>query len=102
MSLEAIGAITPGGMTQNVANASNSATNLSDKRFSNLLDRAIDDIKLDIEKADTSLNKAIVGDSEQYLDYLVQTEMNAMNLQLTLEIRNKVVDAYNEIMRMQL
>ncbi|MFP4457611.1 MAG: flagellar hook-basal body complex protein FliE [Clostridia bacterium] len=99
MSIEAIQAITPNSTSQN---ANNSLRGTTDKRFDNLLSKAIDDFAENMEKADSSLNKAIVGDSEQYLDYLVQTEMNSMNLQLSLQMRNKVVDAYNEIMRMQL
>ncbi|SRR6056297_512710 len=101
MSIEAISSIAPNSSTQSILNQSN-INKSNSKSFSNMLDNAIDEIKVDMEKADTSLNKAIVGDSEEYLDYLIQTEMNAMNLQLTLEMRNKVVDAYNEIMRMQL
>lgn len=99
MSIEAIQAITPNKITPS---ANNTLNKTADRGFDNLLNNALDDILENMEKADSSLNKAIVGDSEQYLDYLIQTEMNSMNLQLSLQMRNKVVDSYNEIMRMQL
>lgn len=96
MSIDKISAITPKNVIDNVSRNNN------DKGFSNLFENTLNEYTKNLEKADDSLNKAIVGDSEQYLDFLIQTEINTMNLQLTLEIRNKVVDAYNEIMRMQI
>jgi flagellar hook-basal body complex protein FliE len=72
------------------------------KQFSDKLKNAMNNFTENLESANDSLNKTIVGDSEHYLDFLIQTEKNAMNLQVTLQVRNKVVDAYNEIMRMQL
>ncbi len=86
---------------RNITNGSN-VVNTQSNQFSDKLRKAMSGFTKDLESANDSINKAVIGESDQYLDFLIQTEKNAMNLQIALQVRNKVVDAYNEIMRMQL
>jgi len=46
-------------------------------------------------------NEAALGNVDNIHQVLIAGEKADIALQLTLQIRNKVLDAYNEIMRMQ-
>ncbi|NPV43052.1 MAG: flagellar hook-basal body complex protein FliE [Firmicutes bacterium] len=47
-------------------------------------------------------NKLILGEVENVHQVMIAAEKADLALQLTLQIRNKILDAYNEIMRMQI
>jgi flagellar hook-basal body complex protein FliE len=47
-------------------------------------------------------NKLILGEVENIHQVMIAAEKADLALQLTLQIRNKILDAYNEIMRMQI
>ncbi|HHY13607.1 MAG TPA: flagellar hook-basal body complex protein FliE [Thermoanaerobacterales bacterium] len=46
--------------------------------------------------------KLVLGESHNVHEVIIAAEKAELALQLTIQIRNKVLDAYNEIMRMQL
>ncbi len=49
------------------------------------------------------LNKKLVlGEVDNIHEVVIAAEKAEMALQITLQIRNKVLDAYNEVMRMQM
>lgn len=52
-------------------------------------------------KADTAMEKLASGQDVDIHDVMLATEKASVALQLTTEIRNKLVDAYQEVMRMQ-
>ena len=45
--------------------------------------------------------KLLIGDEENLVDNLIAGEKSTMQFELNLAIRNKVLDAYNEIIRLQ-
>jgi len=56
----------------------------------------------DLEKAaDAVTNDFITGKTDSIHSVLIAAEKASIALQLMIEVRNKVIDAYNEIMRMQ-
>ena len=45
--------------------------------------------------------KFLIGEEDNLIDHLVASERSGILFELNLTIRNKVLDAYNEIMRTQ-
>lgn len=69
--------------------------------FQDLLKNAIADVnQMQIDAHNASVNLA-AGKVNDISDVVIATEKAAIALQLTMQIRNKAVDAYQEIMRMQ-
>jgi len=52
-------------------------------------------------KADTSINQLIAGESKNLHETMIAMEKADISFRLMLEVRNKIIDAYHEIMRMQ-
>jgi flagellar hook-basal body complex protein FliE len=44
----------------------------------------------------------LTGDVNNIADVMVESEKADIALRLTVQIRNRIIDAYNEVMRMQL
>lgn len=73
----------------------------SDKSFSEFLSDAIGEVnKLQGESRDASLRLA-AGKLQDISEVVIASEKASVALQLTMQVRNKVIDAYQEVMRMQ-
>lgn len=53
------------------------------------------------QNADELVNKVAEGDDVDLHTVMIALEENDINFQVALSIRNKLVDAYQELMRMQ-
>jgi len=73
----------------------------SDGSFANIFSDALDTAA----KADTadkaSAIELLIGQNDNLSGLILDAQKAELSLNLALQIRNKVVDAYNEIMRMQ-
>lgn len=56
---------------------------------------------LDMESADKQ-RQLLVGETDNIHEVMIAMEKASLSLNLTLAVRNKVIDAYTEIMRMQI
>lgn len=70
--------------------------------FSSYLKDALDKVNSYQIEADNYKKLLATGDVDNLHDVMIATEKASIAMQLTLSIRNKVVDAYREIMRMQI
>jgi flagellar hook-basal body complex protein FliE len=70
--------------------------------FGKILQQALEETNDDIAIAEQKTDDFAAGKLSNIHDVLISAEKAAMSLRLTLEVRNKIVDAYREIMRMQL
>lgn len=71
------------------------------KPFGEFLSEALDNVnQLQNEAKQASLNLA-TGNLQDISEVTIAAEKASVALQLTMQVRNKVVDAYQEIMRMQ-
>lgn len=70
--------------------------------FSNLLEEAID--KLDqSQKASQSANLSLLtGNVDNIHSIIIEAEKAEIALSLALQIRNKIIESYNDIMRIQI
>ncbi|BCS80458.1 flagellar hook-basal body complex protein FliE [Anaerocellum diazotrophicum] len=69
--------------------------------FIDFLYKALEGVDGLQKEADYQNNLFLLGLSANPQDAIVASEKASIALQLTLQIRNKILDAYNEIMRMQ-
>jgi flagellar hook-basal body complex protein FliE len=69
--------------------------------FGSLVTDGIDRIEQVTDKADKLAVRAATGDLNAIHDYTIASTEASVTTQLTVALRNKAVDAFNEIMRMQ-
>ncbi len=69
--------------------------------FKNFLESAIGRVESSRAGAEQMAKDFISGDNEELHTVALATQRAELELDLTLQIRNKVVSAYQEIMRMQ-
>lgn len=70
------------------------------QKFSQMLKNAIHKVNESQVQSDIATEKLINGQAENLHDVMIAAEKAAVTLQVTLEIRNKAIEAYQEIMRM--
>ncbi|SRR6056297_699986 len=69
--------------------------------FSDTIKDFLDAVNKDQKEASQSVEDFITGESETLADAMTKLEEANLSFQLMLEIKNKLVDAYNELNRMQ-
>lgn len=72
------------------------------KSFGNYLSDAISKTNDLIIQADDINNQFAAGNIDDIHKVLIATRKADIALNFTLQVRNKIIDAYNEIMRMQI
>jgi flagellar hook-basal body complex protein FliE len=74
----------------------------SSTEFSDILNEAIGNARETEAENDLGNLDLLAGEDVGIHETMVQAEKAELALELALQVRNKVIDAYNEIMRMQL
>lgn len=74
----------------------------AEEGFGSVLSDAIGRVEQFQQNADTSIAKFLSGQDEEVHKVALATEQAAMSFDLFLQVRNKVVSAYQEVMRMQM
>lgn len=70
--------------------------------FSNVLKNALDGVAQSQEKSESLQKSFVMGDDKVSLsDTMIAMQKAGINFQATVQVRNKVVQAYNDIMNMQ-
>ncbi len=93
-------ALTPAGAARTAAGADSAATG-GGKGFGQILADSLDEVnRLQLDAQQASLDLA-AGKIQDVSEVVIATEKATIALQLTMQVRNKVVEAYQEMMRMQ-
>lgn len=71
-------------------------------KFSDLLEESLDKVNQLQKEKEEYKNLLITGEIDNLHDITIAAEKANIALQLTLSIRNKIVEAYKEIMRIQI
>lgn len=79
--------------------AADSATGGND--FGNAIGNALDSLQASQTKTDGLARDAATGKLKNIEDYLISATDTQLGMQLTVAVRNKAVESFNEIMRMQ-
>ncbi|NPV25918.1 MAG: flagellar hook-basal body complex protein FliE [Firmicutes bacterium] len=69
--------------------------------FADYLHQAIQEVSNLQKEADLTAAQLATGEIKDIHQAMIAAEKASLTLQLTIQIRNKVLDAYHEIMRMQ-
>lgn len=85
------------------ANASKS-TNLNEVQtpFSNYFTQAINKVNDYQLESDSMTQKLITGENVNLHDVMISAQKSSIVMQTAIEVRNKAVDAYQEMMRMSI
>ncbi len=70
--------------------------------FGNLLEAAIDRVELSHNTAETAVNQFVSGEENEIHSTVMAVQRAELDFELALQVKNKVVSAYQEIMRMQI
>lgn len=81
--------------------ASEKASEGSKGEFKSMLTNLIDEVDSLQKNADVSIKGLVDGDQANVHDIMIQLEEAGVAFDLMMEIRNKLVDAYQQILRMQ-
>jgi len=71
------------------------------KSFGNMLADAIGDVNKLQQNAQQASNNLATGKLNDVSEVVIATEKATLALQLTMQVRNKIVESYQEVMRMQ-
>lgn len=78
------------------------STNISSTNFSDLLNEALDKVNT-LQKESTAATESFLsGETDNIHSVMIAGNKANLALQMTIQVRNKVMDAYNEIMNMQI
>jgi flagellar hook-basal body complex protein FliE len=69
--------------------------------FKDLLNNALDKVNRIQQQADATINKFSTGEIEDIHQVMIAVEEANLALKLTIQVRNKILESYREIMRMQ-
>ncbi|UNC91742.1 flagellar hook-basal body complex protein FliE [Candidatus Contubernalis alkaliaceticus] len=71
------------------------------KSFGQVLQQALQDVNSLQVQADDLTARMVLGEVEDVHEVMLASEQAKMALQLTVQIRNKLIEAYQEVSRMQ-
>jgi flagellar hook-basal body complex protein FliE len=74
----------------------------SSNAFSSILKNTIGSLQSAQNSADTAVQQFLTGENDDLHTTVLATQRAEMAFELGLQVRNKVVSAYTEIMKMQL
>jgi flagellar hook-basal body complex protein FliE len=86
------------GASKNTINRTLKETNTS---FGDTLNQAIVDVNGLQQEAGRAVEKMVAGESTDLHEVMIAVEKARTSFDLLMEIRNKTIDVYREIMRMQ-
>lgn len=73
----------------------------SDSSFSSVVRNAVESLDRSQKGAETEIARAVAGESPDLHRTIVALQSADLSFQLALQVRNKLIGAYDEIMRMQ-
>lgn len=87
---------------QNIGEKSDKQTESQDIGFGELLKQKLDQVNDEQLQAEDTTQKFISGEDTDIHKVMLDTEEAKMSLELAVQIRNKFVEAYQELSRTQL
>jgi len=95
-----IASITPAHALQSIAPAASSAKTGSG--FASVLEGAIRSVEQPGQQAEKAVQNFLNGDGEELHNVALSVQRASLAFDLGLQVRNKIVSAYQEVMRMQI
>lgn len=98
MAIETIGFIEAGTDLSTLAGTS---TREPESNFANWLDKQFVDMNESIKSTDQLVRDLAVGENNNLHHVMLEIEKTKTSFQLALQVRNRLLEGYQEIMRMQ-
>jgi len=90
------------GITNNQSLLTNKPVQNNNVQFTDYLNQAINEVVDDVKVAKELSDKLATGEVKDLHQVTIAMEKAELGLQLTVQVRNKIIEAYQEVMRMQL
>lgn len=71
------------------------------KTFSEIFRQSVDQVNVDQQQADHAIKELVAGRTKNIHETMLTIERADASLKMMMQVRNKILDAYKEIMRMQ-
>ncbi len=85
----------------NVTHGSDNLTGSTRSDFSTLLNRAVTDVEGKMRAAEIEKQKVLTGETNNLHQATIASSEAGVAFSLMIEVRNKLVESYQELMRMQ-
>jgi flagellar hook-basal body complex protein FliE len=96
-----IGDVSGAGSLLNTPGTANAVQGAEESSFKDILSDAINQTEEAQAANDLSSEAILTGTQDSLHTAMIDAQKAELTLQLTVQIRNKILDSYNEIMRMQ-
>jgi len=93
--------VTPTAYVSNTSAAGTSGAGAANSDFAASLASSLDGLQAMQSKTDDLAVKAVTGNLSDVHDYTIAATESSVAMELTATVRNRAVEAFNEIMRMQ-
>lgn len=90
----------PTEITQTMSTENKRTTYEAQQNFGDFLKAAINDTNKHQVESDLMTQKLIMGENVELHEVMIAAQKASISLNATMEVRNKVVEAYQEIIRM--
>jgi flagellar hook-basal body complex protein FliE len=87
--------------TSGIASAASGGATPGGASFQSAFNDAINTVENFGQNASSSINNFLSGEGEELHDVAMKTQEAELSFDLFLQVRNKIVSAYQEVMRMQ-
>ena len=74
----------------------------AEKNFATWLREQVEDVNQQIVDSDTQVRKLALGEAENLHQVMMSLEKAKLSFSLVMQVRNKVMEAYQDIMRTQI
>lgn len=81
---------------------SSSASSVGGANFSDILKNALNSVNSAQVEADEAVQQVLSGESKDIHETMIALQKADVSLKLMLEVRNKILEAYQEVMRTQM
>jgi flagellar hook-basal body complex protein FliE len=78
------------------------ATRASGADFGNWVAQQVDALNRQLVTADTAVRELALGEAGNLHEVMMRLESAKLSLELAVQVRNKVLEAYQELLRMQI
>jgi len=73
----------------------------SSNDFTNWMARKLDEVNTQLSQADMQVRQLAVGSQSNVHEVMIAIEKARLSLELVVQVRNKLLDAYQTVMQMQ-
>jgi flagellar hook-basal body complex protein FliE len=99
--MEGIGRTGPAGVAGLYRAVEKKSGESSEGSFGDLIKQAVSDVNHAQKEADSAIQKLATGNSQDIHQTMIAMEKADVSFKMLMQVRDKVVAAYQEIMRMQ-